>query len=171
VTNARAGRERGLDERTYAQAVLNRFFREQAAASMTEGFDVFVQLVIAAMSTEPWPMSPSMLGAGAGTESGVAGLLAISRSCGIRRTGRGTFRRDRILAAAAGMEMSVAVGRDVHSLGKFSRRFAKAIFSHRPRKSVVKFIFQLRNSIRSCGRFGPATLGTTLPRSSSRSCE
>ena len=27
------------------------------------------------------------------------------------------------------------------------------------------------NSMRSCGRFGPATLGTTVPRSSSNSCE
>ena len=27
------------------------------------------------------------------------------------------------------------------------------------------------NSIRSCGRFGPATLGTTLPKSSSRYAE
>ena len=35
------------------------FFASKPAASMTLGFEVFVQLVIAAMSTEPWPICVS----------------------------------------------------------------------------------------------------------------
>src|SRR5438874_108083 len=33
------------------------FFARIPAAIITEGFEVFVQLVIAAMTTEPWPSS------------------------------------------------------------------------------------------------------------------
>ena len=47
---------------------------------MTLGFEVFVQLVMAAISTLPWRRSPSRRGAGAATGSGVDRLLAISRS-------------------------------------------------------------------------------------------
>ncbi len=42
------------------------FFARSPAASITDGFDVFVQLVIAAITTEPWPTdSPSSRTGGA----------------------------------------------------------------------------------------------------------
>ena len=35
------------------------FFASSPAPSITDGFDVFVQLVIAAITTEPWPKPSS----------------------------------------------------------------------------------------------------------------
>src|SRR5262245_40755981 len=48
---------------------------------MTLGLDVFVQDVMAAMSTSPWPTSTRPVGSGVRSErSGVGRLLAISAS-------------------------------------------------------------------------------------------
>src|SRR5260363_371438 len=51
--DARARRQRGFDMRRNAQACVHRFFRSRPAASITPGFEVFVQDVIAAISTSP----------------------------------------------------------------------------------------------------------------------
>ena len=99
----------GLDLRPFAAA----FLATRPAATITAGFDVFVQLVIAAMRTAPsvsWNVSLPLLTAGVGVvppRSSLTGSMSCSN-----------------LAAA------------------------------------------LRSGIRSCGRFGPARLGSTSPRSS-----
>ena len=57
------------------------FFASSPAASITLGFEVLVQEVIAAMSTSPWPTSTFTADrAVGGTRSGVGWLLAISAS-------------------------------------------------------------------------------------------
>ena len=54
----RAGREAGLDVRRHAQAARRRpSCASRPAASITDGFEVLVQLVIAAMTTAPCPSS------------------------------------------------------------------------------------------------------------------
>ena len=51
----RAGRERCLHPRLHHEAALDRGSSPTSpAATITDGFDVLVQLVIAAMTTEPW---------------------------------------------------------------------------------------------------------------------
>src|SRR4051794_12175046 len=53
----RARRERRLDPRLALQPLGERVAREQPAATMTCGLDVFVHDVIAAITTEPWSSS------------------------------------------------------------------------------------------------------------------
>src|SRR4051812_38869861 len=99
------------------------FFATRPAATSTDGFEVFVQLVIAAMTTEPCFSLVSdaaaavvaglgPLGAGAPAPSFFFGLMSDGNACS----------KDFLVANSA---------------------------------------------TRSCGRFGPATLGSTLARSSS----
>ncbi len=86
---------------------------KRPAASMTLGFEVLVQLVIAAITTSPWP-SESSLPATRTRASGLPPLSSIE--------------------------------------GRASSKAALALLS----------------ATRSCGRFGPARLGSTVERSSSR---
>ena len=44
----------GFYESWFGESFFNRFFRNKPAPSITVGLDVFVQLVIAAITTEPW---------------------------------------------------------------------------------------------------------------------
>src|SRR5262249_3544496 len=90
------------------------FFANRPAASITEGFEVFVQLVIAAITTEPCVSWPSPL-------------------------------------PACNEEVPFPPGRD-------SKNDASA-FSNDS--------FEERNGTRSCGRLGPAKLGSTVDRSNS----
>ena len=89
------------------------FFASRPAATITDGFEVFVQLVIAAMTTEPWRTTPWSSGTGSGrrTASTVRSVdarrpaVAVCRprrgsrdTCSARdraRAGRGTPRRTR----------------------------------------------------------------------------
>ena len=84
------------------------------AASITEGLEVFVQLVIAAMTTEPWRSSPRSPPISSGT----------------------------VLARAA-------------------------VSGTNSRSASPQAVFTLPSGTRSCGRRGPARLGSTEPRSSS----
>src|SRR5262249_37322756 len=56
----RAGGERRLHPRLDLQALLDRVAREDPAPNITDGLDVFVQLVIAAITTWPWSSSVSV---------------------------------------------------------------------------------------------------------------
>jgi hypothetical protein len=56
----RARRETGLHPRLDLQAALHGLLREQPAASITEGFDVLVQLVMAAITTAPLSRFPRL---------------------------------------------------------------------------------------------------------------
>ena len=54
--DARTGRERRLDGGVHAEAAFDGLLREQTGGEHDAGICVFVQLVMAAMSTEPLPM-------------------------------------------------------------------------------------------------------------------
>ena len=68
------------------------FFASSPAASMTLGLDVLVQLVMAAMTTEPWPIcqSPSRVGTELSTVSGVGWSSRISDSLADSRSFAGS---------------------------------------------------------------------------------
>ena len=53
MTTREPGREARLDGRPDGQAARDRVPGEQPAPTMTVGFEVFVQLVMAAMATDP----------------------------------------------------------------------------------------------------------------------
>src|SRR5260221_13180217 len=95
---------------------------------MTDGLDVFVQLVIAAMTTDPC----SSLAAGLGATT-TAALPLIGPPSSDRRD----------IASGSG-------------------------FGPLP-NAPVKLCHTFGSDTRSCGRFGPARLGSTLARSSSSS--
>ena len=81
--DARARRERGLHPRLRLQAGLDGRFASSPAASITEGFDVFVHDVIAAITTEPCrhgSFRPSGRSAsGSVVAAGSSGVLAAPR--------------------------------------------------------------------------------------------
>ena len=89
---------------------------------MTDGLLVFVQLVMAAITTAPWPISD---------DCAVVRPPVAVRAMALRRV------RSR------------------------ARRSA-------PRSALRKDSFMSRSGTRSCGRLGPARLGSTVPRSSAR---
>ena len=93
---------------------------------MTLGLEVFVQLVMAAIKTEPWLMEalPPPL-----------------------------------------------TGTSIRILPRSSAFMPKPLSVTGLENAAVNSFFSFGNSMRSCGRFGPATLGKTVPRSSSNSCE
>ena len=94
-----------------------------------------------------------------------------------QQTGRQHDRRiARVGATGDGRNQNVAVmERTVVGHGKLAlqiiRRLPKAVFCERLGEGLDEFLLELANSILSCGRFGPATLGSTVARSSSRSVE
>jgi hypothetical protein len=97
------------------------FLASRPAASMTVGLEVLVQLVMAAMSTEPWPIF----------EPPTSALTAAKSSAFLPKP------------------------------------FSVTGLLNEP----VKLDLRCCSSMRSCGRFGPATLGTTVERSSSTTWE
>ena len=95
---------------------------------MTDGFDVLVQLVIAAITTEPFSTVASGLAATATVARPLMGPPSwVSRE----------------MASGSGLGPGV--------------------------NTVVKLLHASRSGTRSCGRFGPARLDSTLLRSSSSS--
>src|SRR6185503_6209027 len=101
------------------------------APIMTLGFDVLVQLVIAATTTDPWS-SPSRPGATSVATATAAGC-------------------------AAGEPISP--GFSGTALGLRSVNMTSS--------ACWNLYFDCRSDTRSCGRFGPARLGSTVERSSS----
>src|SRR5262249_51172495 len=101
------------------------FVATSPAASMTDGLDVFVQLVIAAMTTAPCWAGRVPLG------TGVTGASCCN----------GTF-------AGPAFFLSCRVG-----------------------SAVEKDVGTHLSGTRSCGRLGPASDGSTVPRSSSSASE
>ena len=105
---------------------------------MTLGFDVLVQLVIAATTTDPCA-SPSIPGT---TPSALATAAA---------TG-----------AAAGALSSPCFSATLSAASVFGLRSAIM-----PSSACWNLYFAWRSETRSCGRFGPARLGSTVERSRS----
>src|SRR5262245_42258722 len=109
------------------------FFASRPAAIMTSGLDVLVQLVIAAMTTDPSFTVP-----GASWTAVVGPTGSLDRGI-VRSAGAGFF-----AAWAAAFIFGSASANDFRTSGRFTR---------------------------SCGRAGPAMLGTTVDRSRLRVSE
>ena len=115
------------------------FLASRPAATITDGFEVFVQLVIAAITTEPWVISAGCSVVSSG--SGVAMPIAVPPPSDANRSMTGND------AAIA----TFLVGRaDCSSLRAASNAFLASC-----------------SGTRSWGRLGPARLGSTVARSSS----
>ena len=104
------------------------FLARSAAATITDGFEVFVQLVMAAMTTQPF--------------STLASCLACTATVARPSTGPPS-----------------SVSRDIASGSGLGPGL----------KTVLKLLHTSGSDTRSCGRLGPATLDSTLLRSSSSS--
>ncbi len=115
------------------------FFASSPAASITDGFDVFVQLVIAAMTTDPW--SSTSAGAGAITSWAAGDSWPPSPQT---PTDPAPW-----LSPTAASFCVLAGG---------SGRSDGSVFANDCLRS--------RRGTRSCGRRGPATEGSIVPRSS-----
>ena len=121
---------------------------------MTEGFEVFVHEVIAAIVTAPWssvnslPSTVTSIGfeaaRGACERWRWSMRCADSSSSGVKPTG-----------SEAGKVPSTAASTPEWSVDVYSPRTVS--------KAVCAFV----SSMRSCGRLGPAMEGTTVLRSSS----
>ena len=117
------------------------FFASRPAASITDGLDVFVQEVIAAITTEPcFTMSPS-------TDIGVSAPGSVVASVS---TSTSTF-------PPSSSNLPTSLGRGSGST--WSRKAARNDAQTSARGT------------RSCGRFGPATEGSIAARSSSTTSE
>ncbi len=121
----------GLTDRPRSTA----FLATRPAATITDGLEVFVQLVMAAMTTEPLPISAR--------PSPVSTSTAVADG----------------LSATATPPAGSAPGLDEPEP------------SNLPGKAERKFSRTPDSATRSCGRLGPARLGSTVDRSSSRTSE
>ena len=132
------------------------------AAIITLGFEVLVQLVIAAITTRPWSsskLSPSSVTSIASSLPGAATAEPVS-------AGRGLPRSSSCSSAGgseAGKDSSIASSRPLPICSAASGSNSPIA----PRKACLAW----ERGTRSCGRFGPAMLGSTSPRSSSSSSE
>src|SRR5882672_12668242 len=125
------------------------FLASSAAATITDGLDVFVHDVIAAIATAPWSMThgvPSVRVTGVGCEvrpfepTAAEGTVADSLKLGTSEAGKDS-------SSASSCESCTE---DVYA------------------PSAVRNIdLALLSGTRSCGRFGPASEGSTVDRSSS----
>ena len=110
------------------------FLASRPAPIITLGFDVFVQLVIAATTTEPWSSAAALSDSDSSTATATPPV-----SCGC--------------VASPGLA-AVAAG--------FVLRSPSIVSS-----ACVNRSLDCLSGTRSCGRFGPARLGSTVERSSS----
>src|SRR5205085_7843645 len=108
-------------------------FASRPAPSSTDGFDVFVQLVIAAITTAPWP-------------SGNVPRSVVACFCTAMLPGAGAPPSLAHASTAAASQPAL------------SPRMPPTALRHARRLDF--------NGTRSCGRAGPASDGSTVPRSS-----
>ncbi len=115
------------------------FCAMSAAATITDGFDVLVQLVIAAITTEPWCSTHSTSSITSLADDGRGGG-GVSPACPPSPSHRPT-----------GTALTVGTGAGFISVGNASANLRGTS----------------RSPTRSCGRRGPAMLGSTVARLSS----
>ena len=139
---------------------------------MTDGFDVFVQLVIAAMTTWPWSSSVFV------PSARITGPRRRGARRGARpRSARRATRRSRARAGGGPRGRRRRGGRTPGTTARRTRS-CRAAPSSAPSSAGMKSFSAMRNAAcasvsvtRSCGRLGPASDGTTVPRSSSMRSE
>ena len=129
------------------------FLASRPAATITPGLLVFVQLVMAAITTSPWVIRTSPAARWA------TAVDVVSLRCSAVAAS---------LASCSGVPLPLATG--ASALHRSSRGVALSptLFLNVSTRALRKFCLTLRSSIRSCGRRGPATLGVTVPRSNSK---
>ncbi len=137
VTTREPGASDVLTHGLVSRPASTAFFASRPAASITAGFDVFVQLVIAAITTEPWRTAPSL----SATGSSVPGSTVSSRSTATSAFPPSSTSRPTSVASGSG--------------------------SSRSRNASTNEPHTRDSGTRSCGRFGPATEGSIAARSSS----
>ena len=134
------------------------------APIITDGFDVLVQLVIAAITTRPWSSSTSSPSSSF-TMIGSASCSAIAAR--LSPSPRGSNTRGRPASPSwssaggseAGNDSSIASSRELPS--------ASAASGSNSARDSMNAGFASASAILSWGRFGPAIDGSTLPRSKS----
>src|SRR5690606_27222260 len=122
----------GLTVRPFSTA----FFAKRPAPSITLGFEVFVQLVMAAITTAPWPRSNS-------PRSSDTGTLLVIAFCAFSSSVLGAASASPMYALAACSSPSTF---DASAPTRVRRQLRLASVS----------------ATRSCGRLGPAIDGTTV---------
>ena len=125
-----------------------------------------MQLVIAAITTRPWSSSNSVPSSSVTSIASLAAALGAVAAGAPLTAGRGLPRSSSWSSAGgseAGKDSSIASSRPLPSCSPASG-------SNSPIASR-KASFASASGTRSCGRFGPAMLGTTSPRSSSSRSE
>ena len=151
----------GLDSRPRATALR----ASRPAAIITDGFDVFVHEVIAAITTCPWSSSVSV------PSSSVSATACSTRSATCTRVpsspGRELSWPEPLPlwpgGSEAGKDSSTSSSTSVPPPAWASGSGSGRMSSSAPRKADLASVSETR----SCGRFGPASDGTTSPRSSS----
>ena len=142
------------------------FRARSPAASITLGFEVLVQEVMAAMTTSPCPSSTSASASGgraraAAPASGVGRLLIISYSVRVLvflRAPSGTESGVLEAAARRGARASpIARVRQRRPSSSGGLAVAGRVLARR--RARGRSALSAGSSIRSCGRFGPATAG------------
>ena len=123
----------------------------------TDGFEVLVQLVMAAMTTAPWPMV-----AMAASDSVVA--APVGASLGWSASGSDLWADSSAPTAACAPPSPSSRPSALGAVG------ASCLASITLSASSKDFFASARRT-RSCGRVGPARLGSTVARSSSRTSE
>src|SRR6478736_4666014 len=152
MTTLDPGAREVLTHGAEARPLSTAFLASSAAASMTEGLEVLVQLVIEAIATMPWSSSwPPASATVTGREDRVEPSPV--------RAGA-----EPPLAGLSGVGGSLA--------GKLSPRTSSpSRCSTYSGSTLRKDVLASVSAMRSCGRFGPAMEGTTVERSSSRYSE
>ena len=151
----------GLDCRPRSTALR----ASRPAAIITDGFDVLVHDVIAAITTWPWSSSVSR------PSSIVSGTACETRSATCTRVPSSAAREVSWPeplplwpgGSDAGKDSSTSSSTSVPRLSAGSGSGSGRMSSSAPRKADLASVSETR----SCGRFGPASDGTTSPRSSS----
>ena len=135
------------------------FFASSAAAIITDGFDVFVHEVMAAITTAPWSSSNSVPSSSTTATCLWPGSFAVP-------LGRPLAEWSKPIAGGseAGNDSATVSSSVVRTDGL---RFPLVNSPSDPRNADLAS----DSGTRSCGRRGPAIDGTTLPRSSSRYSE
>ena len=133
------------------------------APIITEGLEVLVQLVIAAITTRPWSSSTVVPSSSVTSISSPLPLPIVATGPPLT-AGRG-LPRSSSCSSAGGSE----AGKDSSFASSRPLPIRSAASGSNSSIASRKASLACASGTRSWGRFGPAMLGTTSPRSSSRS--
>ena len=135
------------------------------APIITEGLEVLVQLVIAAITTRPWSSS-KLVPSSRVTSTGSPLPPSIAAATAPLSAGRG-LPRSSSCSSAGGSE----AGKDSSLASSTPLPICSAASGSNSRIASRNASLASASGTRSWGRFGPAMLGSTSPRSSSRVAE